>query len=93
MVVYDYVPNARTLQDVHFKPNADPIPENTIWSYIVQIANAMKAIHDRRLAVRSLDVSKILEDGRGRCPKIVDGVDITLTINYDQNSVKRLRRL
>ena len=48
--------------------NQDHIPEQTIWSYVVQIANAIKTVHDRGLAVRQVDlVTKIIHTGKNRC--------------------------
>jgi len=43
------------------------LEERVLWSYVVQIANAMKEVHDRGLAFRTLDVSKVLVTGRNRC--------------------------
>jgi PAB-dependent poly(A)-specific ribonuclease subunit 3 len=42
------------------------VPERTLWSYVVQIANATKAVHDAGMAVRVLDASKILVTGKNR---------------------------
>lgn len=44
-----------------------PLEERVLWSYVVQIANAMKEVHDRGLAFRTLDVSKVLVTGKNRC--------------------------
>lgn len=41
-------------------------PERILWSYVTQIANALKAIHSSGLAVRNLDASKILLTGKNR---------------------------
>jgi PAB-dependent poly(A)-specific ribonuclease subunit 3 len=77
-VVYPYHPNARTLFDAHFKPKpptmhqgrlqASPtmIPEQTLWSYIIQIAGAIKKVHDAGCALRMIDVTKILVTGKNR---------------------------
>ncbi|WWC86744.1 uncharacterized protein L201_001622 [Kwoniella dendrophila CBS 6074] len=43
-----------------------PIQERVLWSYITQIANALKAIHSSGLAARNLDPSKILITGKNR---------------------------
>ena len=43
------------------------IPERTIWSYIVQIASAVKKVHDLGQAVRMIDISKILVTSQNRC--------------------------
>ncbi|CCA66483.1 related to Pab1 dependent poly(A)-specific ribonuclease PAN3 [Serendipita indica DSM 11827] len=79
VLVYDYYPLATTLFDTFLKPRTsaftnrqlrtdqlDPIPETTLWSFLIQIANAMKAIHDRALAFRVLDATKILLTGKSR---------------------------
>lgn len=42
------------------------IPEQTLWSYIFQIASAMRAVHEAGFAVRMVDASKILWTGQNR---------------------------
>ncbi|TFK36484.1 hypothetical protein BDQ12DRAFT_609742 [Crucibulum laeve] len=82
VVVYAYYANAQTLFDAHLKPKAPTyqphgrshilqvpstvIPERTIWSYIVQIASAIKKVHDMCQAVRMIDSTKILLTGQNR---------------------------
>jgi PAB-dependent poly(A)-specific ribonuclease subunit 3 len=48
--------------------NSNPItiPEATLWSYVIQIASAMRAVHEVGLAVRQIEVSKVLVTGRNR---------------------------
>ncbi|KAK0189651.1 hypothetical protein F5146DRAFT_1051881 [Armillaria mellea] len=85
VVAYAYYAGAKTLYDAHFKPQPPTvqpsfrshiqlqptaIPERTIWSYIVQIASAIKKVHEAGLAVRMIDVSKIL--GHGQESVIID---------------------
>lgn len=79
MVVYDYHPNSQTLFEAHIKSKAPQfqngrlqaqhsrIGERTLWSYIVQIANAIKAVHDAGMAVRIIDATKILVTSENRC--------------------------
>jgi hypothetical protein len=43
------------------------VAERTLWSYVVQIANAIKAVHDAGMAVRVVDATKILVTGKNRC--------------------------
>jgi PAB-dependent poly(A)-specific ribonuclease subunit 3 len=86
---YDYHPNSVTLHEHHFvpkppvvgrnatyRPQSTQIDERTLWSYIVQIANAIKAAHSAGLAVRTIDASKILVTGKNRirvnCCSILD---------------------
>lgn len=78
VVVYDYFPNAQTLYEAHLKPKAPQFQngrlqaqnvrllERTLWSYIIQIAGAIKAVHDAGLAVRVIDVTKILVTSKNR---------------------------
>jgi PAB-dependent poly(A)-specific ribonuclease subunit 3 len=80
VVVYDYYPNAQTLFEAHIKPKSPTfqngrvqsnentiVPERSLWSYIIQIATAMKTVHDASMAVRVIDATKILVTGKNRC--------------------------
>ncbi|KAK3500982.1 PAB-dependent poly(A)-specific ribonuclease subunit pan-3 [Neurospora crassa] len=66
--VYDFHPLSETLYDHHFPPNnshnrlrnTNKISENLLWSYVCQIANALLAIHNAKLAARCLELSKII---------------------------------
>ncbi|KAL7274863.1 PAB-dependent poly(A)-specific ribonuclease subunit 3 [Rhizina undulata] len=69
--VYDYHPLSKTLAETHFGPNprytaprhgqiGPIVPEQVLWSYIVQIASAIKIIHGSGLAARMIGPSKIL---------------------------------
>lgn len=72
--VTDYHPAAETLAQRHFSPtsrfsnrySSAIVPEPVLWGYIVQIANALKAIHSAGFAARILDASKILLTGENR---------------------------
>lgn len=76
--VQDYFPLAQTLVEAHltgqlqkdhrFRGTNGPskIPEAVIWSYVVQIANALRAIHSKDLAARCLDPSKIILTDKDR---------------------------
>lgn len=43
-----------------------PVTEAVLWSYIVQLVSAVKAIHDAGMACRILEPSKILITGKHR---------------------------
>lgn len=74
--VTDYHPCSETLAQKHFgglktlpqgfpsrsaKPNNAPsITEQVMWSYLVQITNALKAIHDAGLAAKVIEASKVI---------------------------------
>lgn len=93
MVAYTYHPSAQTLYDAHIKPRAPTfvqgrlqtaqprVSERTLWSYIIQIAGAMKAAHDQGLAVRMIDVTKIIVTGRNRVRIGSCGLADVLTYN------------
>lgn len=71
--VTDYHPLSKTLAEQHLgagnryqnRHNA-PIPEQVLWSYMTQIANALKAIHSNGLAARIVEPSKILLTAKNR---------------------------
>lgn len=48
------------------RPAATPVTEHLLWSYIVQILSALKAIHSSGLACRTLEPSKVLVSGKSR---------------------------
>lgn len=81
VLAQDYFPLAQTLVELHLTQitppprfhglRGGPIPlptisEDVIWSYVVQIANALRAIHAQNLAARCLDPSKIIVTGKNR---------------------------
>ena len=43
-----------------------PIPEDTLWSILVQILSALQTIHGSHLAARTIDCNHILETSRNR---------------------------
>jgi len=57
----------------------EPIPEPTIWSFMIQISNAMKAVHDRGLAFRVIDATKVLLTGTSRSERLLNCCPIMLT--------------
>ncbi|KAK2747747.1 PAB-dependent poly(A)-specific ribonuclease subunit 3 [Myotisia sp. PD_48] len=72
--VTDYHPLSKTLSEQHLDaPNryqtrqtGAHIPEQIMWSYVTQIASALKAIHAAGLAARIIDPTKILLTGKNR---------------------------
>lgn len=74
--VMDYHPLAKTLAEQHFQNsparfsgprNQSPhIEESELWSYVVQIASALKAIHSERLAARVISPSKVILTSKRR---------------------------
>lgn len=68
IIVSDFFPDSTTLRERHLpsqlrlpsRAYTPPIPEQTLWSYILQMANALKAIHSIGLAARSMDSKRWL---------------------------------
>lgn len=46
--------------------NNPTVPERVVWSYIVQIASALKCVHNSGLAMRTVDVNRVLVTGKNR---------------------------
>ena len=42
------------------------IPESTLWGVIVQVAMGIRHVHERGLAVRTVDVNKVIVSGKNR---------------------------
>ncbi|KAG1834995.1 hypothetical protein DFJ58DRAFT_821106 [Suillus subalutaceus] len=78
VVAYEYYPNAQTLFEMHIKQKppvfqhgrlstfSSALPEVTLWSYMIQIASAIKVVHEAGLAVRMVDATKIMVTGKNR---------------------------
>lgn len=71
--VTDYHPLSETLAQRHFAhPSRYPRPlglhitEDVLWSYMVQIGNALRTIHAKGLAARLIDASKVILTGENR---------------------------
>mmetsp|Transcript_1634 Transcript_1634/g.3780 ORF Transcript_1634/g.3780 Transcript_1634/m.3780 type:complete len:721 (+) Transcript_1634:251-2413(+) len=95
--VYDYLPNASTLENSHF---TKPCPENLLWVYISQLALALRHIHSVGLAARVVEPSKILVSHRNRvhlnCVGVLDALrhDPSFPIgNYQKQDLVSLGRL
>ncbi|KAG8874967.1 PAB-dependent poly(A)-specific ribonuclease subunit 3 [Tulasnella sp. 331] len=47
-------------------PFVTPLSEQVIWSYVVQLGSAIKAVHERGKAIRSLDLKTTMVTGKNR---------------------------
>ena len=74
MFVTDYHPRSETLAQKHITPvsrfshrntNAH-VSEQLLWGYVVQVANALKAIHSAGLAARVIDPGKVILTSENR---------------------------
>ncbi|KAI0172430.1 hypothetical protein GGR52DRAFT_544516 [Hypoxylon sp. FL1284] len=68
--VHSYHPLSKTLAEHHFSGNRfgrpAAVPERVLWSYLVQLASALKAIHKAKLAARCIDISKVILTDKNR---------------------------
>lgn len=94
VLVYDYYPEAKTLTEVHSKKGTysnEPITEELLWLYIVQIANALQGIHEKLLVARSsLDLSKIIVTSKNRLRLSACGVDDVMKYEQDARGIMSL---
>ena len=68
VIVSDFYPDSTTLRDRHLPTNlrppsrgyGTPVSEQLLWSYMVQIANALRAIHSAGHAARSMEANRWL---------------------------------
>lgn len=74
-VVSEYHPLSKTLAEYHNighgrhirgRNSIDQVSETVLWSYVTQLASALKTIHNSGLAARVLDTSKVLVTGKNR---------------------------
>lgn len=90
--VTDFHPLSETLAQKHFSPSSRfsnrnssiLISEPILWGYIVQIANALRALHSVGLAARVIDPSKILVTSGNRIR--LNACAIMDVIQYDSTA-------
>ncbi|GAA5985244.1 hypothetical protein JCM11641_003647 [Rhodosporidiobolus odoratus] len=63
------------------------LPERVLWSYIVQIASALKCVHNNGLAMRAVEVNRIVVTGKNRVRIGGAGVMDCLTWDGGQGTV------
>ena len=78
VLVYDYHAGADTLLHKHFNHKSLPLSEAVIWQYVIQLTSALRTLHHSGLAVRCIDMSKVLVLGSNR---YVCGVIIFMAYN------------
>ena len=69
VIVSDYHPASETMAEKYFnKPYPRPgrSLEDTMWSFVVQISNALKAVHSANQAVRIIDKTKVIVTDENR---------------------------
>ncbi|KZT50950.1 hypothetical protein CALCODRAFT_504129 [Calocera cornea HHB12733] len=97
--VFDYHPNSESLYMAHIKPkqpqqkagrsqpHAPHLAEATMWSYAVQLADAMRVAHSHNLALRTLELTKVLLTGKNRVRVNCCGVFDVLNFNPAHNVI------
>ena len=97
--VTDYHPLAKTLAEHHLSHNRnirgrnvpEQTPETVLWSYVTQIASALKTIHSNGLAARVVDITKILLTGKNRIR--LNGCAVMDVVQHEtQSSLTQLQR-
>ncbi|KAK3996286.1 PAB-dependent poly(A)-specific ribonuclease subunit PAN3 [Cladorrhinum sp. PSN332] len=92
--VYDFHPSSKTLQEHYFangRYKGVSVSEDTLWSYISQISNALKAIHSHKLAARCIELSKIIVDNNRIRLAACGILDVTRYGN-DNRSLQQLQQ-
>eukprot|EP01135_Chromosphaera_perkinsii_P000150 Nk52_evm46s32 gene=Nk52_evmTU46s32 len=65
--VYDYHPGSETLMNRHFRVERKGfLQEAVLWSYIIQLTSALRAVHSSGLACRVIDPTKMIFTGKNR---------------------------
>lgn len=108
VIFTDYHPTAKTLAEHHFsqmrshsgRPYNGFVPEQVLWGYIVQLANALKMIHSNGLAARCLSPSKVIITSKNRIRlnglgvlDIVNAEDSRSVAEMQQEDMQRLGQL
>ncbi|KAK5074105.1 PAB-dependent poly(A)-specific ribonuclease subunit 3 [Lithohypha guttulata] len=74
-IVTEYHALSKTLAEHHHighgrhvraRNSIDQVSETVLWSYVTQLASALKTVHNSGLAARVLDTSKVLVTGKNR---------------------------
>jgi len=81
--VHDFHPLAQSLHNRHLVGRTSFIPEPLLWSYIIQITSALRAIHHQGLACRVIDATKILITGRSRI--MISSTCVFEVLHYDES--------
>lgn len=79
--VSDYHPNTESLLHRHLMVRGPPIAEPLLWTYIIQISSVLRAVHAANLAVRVLEPSKVLVQGRSKI--LVSSICVTDVLQHE----------
>eukprot|EP00048_Salpingoeca_helianthica_P022232 m.17145 g.17145 ORF g.17145 m.17145 type:complete len:527 (+) comp7052_c0_seq1:1235-2815(+) len=87
--VSDFYPCAESLASSFLQGN--PITEPLLWSFVIQLTAALRAIHAAGLACRVLDPSKVLVQGTNRI--LLGGVSVLDVMQYNAPQVPAVSAL
>jgi PAB-dependent poly(A)-specific ribonuclease subunit 3 len=83
---HDFHPLAQTLHTRHLTGRTSFVQESLLWSYIIQMTAALRAIHNQGLACRVIHASKVVVTGRSRIMLGSTSVFEILQYAEDQNT-------
>ena len=88
IIVTDYHPLSQTLAEKHFvssrpgRAGSHVVPENDLWGYMVQLASALKAVHEAGLAAQTVRTSKVLMTSKNRLR--LNGCGVLDIVRFEQ---------
>lgn len=93
ILVYDYYPNSETLLSFYKKNKNTTSTKNSvkdvIWSFLIQLTNALITIHSKNLAARSsINLSKIIVTNENRIRFSACGVSEILNYVEDKTKIR-----
>ena len=99
IIVSDYHPNSKTIAETYFNQtsgranrNAPPlVSEQILWAYVIQITNALKAVHSAQLAVRVIDPTKVIVTDENRIR--LNGCALEDLLDNEVHDISDLQRL
>lgn len=68
-----------------------PVSEQTLWSYVIQITNALKAIHSAQLAARVIEPTKVIVTDENRIR--LNGCALEDLLDGEVHDIAELQRL
>lgn len=89
IVVYDYYPSAKTLDEIHCNPifGEQQSVKGLLWTYLIQISMAIASIHSINLAARSISLQKILLTSKNRIR--LSDIGVNDILQYNENQTKQ----
>ncbi|KAI1330045.1 PAB-dependent poly(A)-specific ribonuclease subunit PAN3 [Xylariaceae sp. FL0255] len=95
--VHTYHPLSKSLAEHHFPstPAAryaqQHVPEEVLWSYLAQLASALRTIHKAKLAARCIDLSKIILTNKNHIR--LSACSILDVIHFEKQDLRSIEQL